>query len=282
MTMLTPLVELMRSHSPWCVLTGAGVSTDCGIPDYRDRQGEWKRPQPVSHQAFISSNEVRQRYWARALVGFKALEEATPGSAHHALAALEQNGWVNGIITQNVDRLHQRAGSRNVIDLHGRGDEVLCMSCGFRQPRTDWHSRLARLNPGWSELDVAIAPDGDADIEGDFSDFEVPACPVCQHGIIKPDVVFFGANVPKARVEQAMTMLHQSAGLLVAGSSLMVFSGFRFAREAHALGLPIGCLNQGRTRADELYTVNIDMGVGPGLEQLVKQLGVYPVNGRVI
>lgn len=272
---LEALSEFIAAHAPLCVLSGAGVSTDSGIPDYRDAQGEWKRPAPMTHQTFIGSHAARQRYWARALVGFRALGEALPGPAHLALAALERHGLVNGVITQNVDRLHQAAGSRRVIDLHGRADEVRCMHCDIRMPRAAWHARLAELNPVWAMLDAAIAPDGDAYLEGDFSTFEVPHCPRCGIGVIKPDVVYFGDNVPKARVVDAMALLDESRGLWVVGSSLMVFSGFRFARKASAAGLPIACLNLGRTRADDLYTLKVEAPLGGSLSALAERLGSF-------
>lgn len=272
---LVELAGFIASHSPMCVVSGAGISTECGIPDYRDNSGDWKRPPPMSHQKFMGSAMARKRYWARALVGFQALNLAEPGPGHKALAILEERGFVNGIITQNVDRLHQRAGSKRVIDLHGRADEVVCMTCGYRQPRADWHEFLGHINPQWlvpHEEKIEIAPDGDAYIEGDFSSFEVPQCPSCGNGIMKPDVVYFGANVLRSVVDSSMSMLRASGGLWIVGSSLMVFSGYRFAREAQSLNIPIICLNQGKTRADNLYMHKISLPIGDSLSTLVEHL----------
>jgi len=254
---LDALAAFFERYPRLTVLTGAGVSTASGIPDYRDHRGDWKRPPPMQHQVFMASHAARQRYWARALVGFRTLQQASPSLAHQALARLESLGHVGGIITQNVDGLHQRAGSRRVIDLHGRADMVRCMGCGARRMRHDLHAELADRNPAWVATAAHAGPDGDADLEADFSAFRVPDCTRCGDGIWKPDVVFFGDSVPRATVEAAFTRLAHSDGLLVVGSSLMVFSGFRFAREAARRGQPIACLNLGRTRADELYTLKL-------------------------
>jgi len=240
------------------VLSGAGISTGSGIPDYRDAKGAWKRPQPVTLQAFTGSPAVRQRYWARSLLGWPRFAQARPNPAHLALAALEDAGRVGPILTQNVDGLHQRAGSRTVIDLHGRLDRVLCLDCGRAGTRADLQQELLRANPGWDAHLAGIAPDGDADLEGvDFGAFRVPACRQCG-GMLKPDVVFFGESVPRARVEQASAALQASDALLVVGSSLMVWSGFRFARMAAEAGIPLAILNRGRTRADELATLKLE------------------------
>ncbi|MEQ6890169.1 NAD-dependent protein deacetylase [Halomonas sp. CS7] len=255
---LEALAAFVHRHPRLAVLTGAGISTASGIPDYRDDQGDWKRPPPMQHQAFMGSHAARQRYWARALIGFRTLQEATPNVAHAALARLEALGHVNGVITQNVDGLHQRAGSRRVIDLHGRADRVRCMGCGARRMRHDLHAELAERNPHWREVGARAGPDGDADLETDFADFRVPDCTRCGDGIYKPDVVFFGDSVPRATVESAFDLVGESDALLVVGSSLMVFSGFRFARAAAKEGRPIACLNLGRTRADDLYALKVE------------------------
>ncbi|MCM2129358.1 NAD-dependent protein deacetylase [Larsenimonas rhizosphaerae] len=262
------LETLLHQHGPVCVLTGAGVSTESGIPDYRDRQGEWKRPPPMTHQAFMQSHAARQRYWARSLIGFQVLGEAQPGPAHRALAALEASGVVSSIITQNVDRLHQKAGSRQVIDLHGRADLVRCMACSGLLKRRAYHDWLAELNPGWRDMSATVAPDGDADLEADFSGVQIPSCPRCGHDIMKPDVVYFGDNVPRPRLQSAMNRLDEAGALWVIGSSLMVFSGFRFARHAHRADKPLLCLNQGRTRADDLFTLKVDAPIGETLAAL--------------
>lgn len=248
-----------------CVLTGAGISTDSGIPDYRDESGAWKRPQPMTHQTYMASEWSRRRYWARSLVGYRLLAGAVPGTAHRDLAELERRGHLAGIITQNVDRLHQKAGSRQVIDLHGRADLVRCMQCNLLLKRNALHEHLAMLNPDWVGMEAEVAPDGDAYLEEvDFSSFRLAECPRCSSGILKPDVVFFGDNVSRPRLDRAMGMLARADALLVIGSSLMVFSGYRFARHAARQAMPIFCFNRGRTRADELFTFKhdrIDVGL---------------------
>ncbi|UYG07562.1 NAD-dependent protein deacetylase [Halomonas sp. M4R1S46] len=254
------------------VLSGAGISTASGIPDYRDDHGDWKRSPPMQHQVFMASHAARQRYWARALIGFRTLQQAEPNAAHRALARLEAAGRVGGVITQNVDGLHRRAGSRRVIDLHGRADVVRCMGCGATRMRHDLHAELARRNPAWLEAGARAGPDGDADLEADFGDFQVPACTRCGDGIWKPDVVFFGDSVPKARVAEAFALLDDCRGLLVVGSSLMVYSGFRFARAAAKAGKPVACLNLGRTRADDLYALKVATRAEAGLTALVDAL----------
>jgi NAD-dependent SIR2 family protein deacetylase len=233
-------------------------STDSGIPDYRDTNGGWKRPQPVTYQAFMGERSTRQRYWARSLVGWRRFGRARPNVTHHALARLEQQGRVTTLLTQNVDGLHQAAGHREVIDLHGRLDEVRCMTCAQCLPRETFQQALARLNPAWALLDANDAPDGDADLEGrDFSTFNIPPCPHCG-GIMKPDVVFFGEGVPRERVDAAITSLNRSDAVLVVGSSLMVFSGYRFVAAAARDGKPVAALNMGRTRADALLSLKIE------------------------
>ncbi|WP_240724545.1 NAD-dependent protein deacetylase [Halomonas borealis] len=259
------------------VLTGAGVSTASGIPDYRDDHGDWKRSPPMQHRMFMDSHAARQRYWARALVGFRTLQQARPNAAHRALARLEAAGRVSGLITQNVDGLHRRAGSRRVIELHGRADRVRCMGCGATRMRHDLHAELEARNPHWLTLEAPVGPDGDADLEAaDFSGFRVPDCTRCGDGIYKPDVVFFGDSVPRTRVSEAFTMLAEADGLLVVGSSLMVFSGFRFAREAARAGKPLACINLGHTRADDLYALKVAAGAEAGLIALVEALEITP------
>ncbi|MFC0269053.1 NAD-dependent protein deacetylase [Kushneria aurantia] len=270
---LRQLSDMVREHAPLCVVTGAGVSTASGIPDYRDDQGGWKRPPPMTHQAFMASPAGRQRYWARSLVGFRLLAAAEPGRAHRALAGLERRGLIEGLITQNVDRLHQKAGSRRVVDLHGRADLVRCMNCQLLVRREFFHRQLAQLNPDWLGIEAEVAPDGDAYLEEvDFSDFHVPGCPRCGSGIFKPDVVFFGDNVPRWRLARAMRMLDDSRALLVVGSSLMVYSGYRFARRAVEQGMPIACINRGRTRADDLFDLKLSCAVDETLEDLLAGL----------
>lgn len=240
------------------VLTGAGCSTNSGIPDYRDSHGNWKRTPPVTYQAFMGDEVTRRRYWARSLVGWRRFGRAQPNDAHRALARLEAQGRCELLLTQNVDRLHQAAGSRQVIDLHGRLDLVRCMGCGAKIPRQEFQQEIERLNADWLALDAADAPDGDADLEAeDFSSFNVPSCSACG-GILKPDVVFFGENVPRDVVVAAHDRLEQSDAMLIVGSSLMVYSGFRFVRTAAQRGIPIAAINLGRTRADDLLTLKVE------------------------
>ncbi|MBR0869665.1 NAD-dependent protein deacetylase [Bradyrhizobium tropiciagri] len=251
------LQDFIDSHQRLFVLTGAGCSTNSGIPDYRDSDGNWKRTRPVTIQAFLGDAGTRQRYWARSMVGWRRFGRAAPNGAHRALARLEEQGRSELLLTQNVDRLHQAAGSRRVIDLHGRLDVVRCLGCSATTPREEFQNELVRRNPAWLALDAADAPDGDADLEQDFSSFEVPACAACG-GVLKPDVVFFGENVSRDVVATAQDHLAQADAMLVVGSSLMVYSGFRFVRMAGERGLPIAAVNLGRTRADELLTLKVE------------------------
>ena len=257
--------ELRRwigAHRRIFVLTGAGCSTASGIPDYRDENGDWKRRPPVMIQAFRTQEAVYRRYWARAFAGWPRFTAAAPGNAHHALAAWERAGTVERLVTQNVDGLHQRAGSRAVIDLHGRLDEVVCLGCGARVSREDVQATIAAANPEWKGTNATSAPDGDADIDAAaIESFTAPRCDRCG-GLLKPDVVFFGENVPSARVDDARGALARADALVVAGSSLMVYSGFRFVRFAHDLGLPIAIVNRGRTRGDELAALKVEGDVG--------------------
>ena len=259
------LREFIDAHPRLFVLTGAGCSTDSGIPDYRDSNGGWKRPQPVTYQAFMGDVHTRQRYWARSLVGWRRFGRAQPNATHHALARLEQQGRTTVLLTQNVDGLHQAAGQRKVIDLHGRLDEVRCMACTQRLPREAFQRELVERNTAWALLDAADAPDGDADLDGrDFSHFDIPPCPQCG-GVMKPDVVFFGESVPRERVDAAITSLNDADGVLVVGSSLMVFSGYRFVAAAARDGKPIAAVNLGRTRADPLLSLKIEQACAEAL-----------------
>lgn len=254
---MSELQDFIQAHPRLAVLTGAGVSTSSGIPDYRDEQGEWKRTRPVEFRPFMSDIKVRQRYWARSTVGWPIISRAQPNAAHRALAQLENRGIVQTLITQNVDGLHSTAGSRDVIDLHGRLESVRCMSCTHTLPRTELQRQLLADNPTWAEIEGRVAPDGDVDIEGrDYGGFIVPDCTQCG-GILKPDVVFFGENVPRERVDRAFEGVAKADALLVVGSSLMVYSGYRFAEAAAAAGKPIAAINLGRTRADHLLALKI-------------------------
>ena len=252
------ILDFLHAHRRLLVITGAGISTASGIPDYRDRDGAWKRPQPMTYQAFTGSDAARRRYWARSLLGWQRFGRARPNAAHHALAALQRQGRVQALVTQNVDGLHQQAGSTGVIDLHGRLDGIVCLGCGQRSARADFQQQLMAANPTWVDLPAGIAPDGDADLdEVDFSSFQVPGCPQCC-GMLKPDVVFFGESVPRERVAAVQAHLAQCDGVLVVGSSLMVWSGFRFVKQAADAGLPIALLNRGATRADALATLKCE------------------------
>lgn len=255
---MAALRDFIEAHPRLAVLTGAGVSTRSGIPDYRDERGEWKRAtRPVEFRPFMTDPRVRQRYWARSTVGWPHMRGAQPNAAHLGLARLESSGFVRALITQNVDGLHRAAGSRNVIDLHGRLASVRCMGCEYTIPRAELQDTLLALNPAWADIEGRVAPDGDVDIEGrDYGDFVVPDCPRCG-GILKPDVVFFGESVPKDRVTQAFAAVDAADALLIVGTSLMVYSGYRFAAAAAEAGKPIAAVNLGRTRADHLLTLKI-------------------------
>lgn len=258
---LDNLRRWIETHQRVFVLTGAGCSTASGIPDYRDERGEWKRRPPVMFQAFVAQPATYQRYWARAYSGWERFSAAAPGDAHHALAAWERAGTLAQLVTQNVDGLHQRAGSSKVIDLHGRLDTVMCLGCGERISRQTAQELMAAANPSWHAAAV-IAPDGDADIDAAaIEQFVAPRCVTCG-GLLKPDVVFFGENVPTARYERARDALASADALLVAGSSLMVFSGFRFVRQAHEQGIPIAIVNRGQTRGDEFAHLKVEDDVG--------------------
>ena len=244
--------RLIREAHRVVALTGAGCSTDSGIPDYRDADGEWKRGRPVMLQDFLTDERWRKRYWARSLAGVE------PNAGHRALAEFAQRhpGRLT-VVTQNVDGLHQAAGSRDVVDLHGRIDTVRCLGCRRRTPREQLQAELAERNPDFAALDALDAPDGDADLDGvAFDRFEVPGCHACG-GLLKPDVVFFGENVPPDRVERSMAVVHDADAMLVVGSSLMVYSGYRFVQAMADAGKPIAAINLGRTRADHLLALKI-------------------------
>jgi NAD-dependent SIR2 family protein deacetylase len=269
MTECSSIEEFVDRHRRLFVLTGAGCSTGSGIPDYRDPDGQWKRAQPVTFQAFMGEEKARRRYWARSLIGWRRIRRARPNDAHRALARLETMGGVELILTQNVDRLHQAAGSTRVIDLHGRIDLVRCVDCELRSSRDELQDELGRLNADWLELDATEAPDGDADLEGaDFSSFAVPSCRRCG-GVLKPDVVLFGENVPRDRVEAAARRLDEADAMLIVGSSLMVYSGFRFVQRAASAGKPVAAVNLGRTRADGLLSLKAEQACEAALAFLL-------------
>jgi NAD-dependent SIR2 family protein deacetylase len=275
------LSEFLLRHRRVFVLTGAGCSTGSGIPDYRDADGRWKRGSPVQYRDFLRHEHIRRRYWARSLVGWPHFARAEPGPAHRALARLERAGRISQIVTQNVDGLHQRAGSRRVLDLHGRLDRVDCLDCGHRVEREALQASLVAVNPELAEIVAGIRPDGDAELDGlDLERMRVPDCPCCG-GLLKPAVVFFGESVPQPRVRRAFERLRESEALLVVGSSLMVFSGYRFCREAARLGLPVAALNLGRTRADAELSLKLVGDCGrllPGIAERV--LAELPADRR--
>jgi NAD-dependent SIR2 family protein deacetylase len=269
---MNELRDFLQAHPRLAVITGAGVSTSSGIPDYRDAQGEWKRARPVEFRPFMTDPQVRQRYWARSTVGWPIISNALPNGAHRALAQLEADGRVQMLITQNVDGLHTAAGSRNVIDLHGRIDTVRCMQGAHLMPRAEFQQQLLAGNAGWADIEGRVAPDGDVDLDDrDYSGFTVPDCAECG-GILKPDVVFFGENVPRARVDRAFDAVASADAVLIVGSSLMVYSGYRFADAAALAGKPIAAVNLGRTRADHLLALKITAPCDAALPAAVEQL----------
>ena len=250
-------------------LTGAGVSTDSGIPAYRDEEGGWKQSAPMQFRDFVGTDLARQRYWARSMVGWARMARALPNQAHRALSELEQRGLIKLLITQNVDGLHSAAGSQNVVDLHGRLDRVVCLDCKALSPRAALQQRLVADNPEFLEHAFVTRADGDAELAADYERFRLCSCHACG-GVLKPDVVFFGENVPAPRVQQAMASLDGARALVIVGSSLMVFSGFRFARAAARQGVPIVVVNLGKTRADELSALRVAGNVGQVLEKAVR------------
>ena len=255
------------------VLTGAGISTDSGIPDYRGPDSPPANPMTI--RQFTSSVQYRRRYWARNHLGWRHMAQTEPNAGHRALATLEQSGVVTGVITQNVDLLHTKAGSRTVINLHGTYANVVCLDCGHTMSRTALAEMLEAANPGFTRRaqqmgGIAVAPDADA-VVSDTDSFQFVDCPACG-GMLKPDIVYFGESVAKDVVDQAYSLVDQSDALLVAGSSLTVFSGYRFVRHAAARSQPIAIINRGVTRGDDLATVKVETGCSPMLALLADEL----------
>lgn len=255
------------------VLTGAGMSTDSGIPDYRGPDSPPANPMTI--RQFTTSRDYRRRYWARNHLGWRHMAQTQPNAGHRALAALERAGVVTGVITQNVDLLHTKAGSSAVINLHGTYDRVVCLDCGHTMTRTALAEKLEAANPGFAERaervgGLAVAPDADAAV-ADTESFQFVDCPACG-GMLKPDIVYFGESVTKEVVHQCYSLVEQSEALLVAGSSLTVFSGYRFVRHAAASGIPVAIVNRGATRGDDLATVKVDGGCSPILTLLADEL----------
>jgi NAD-dependent SIR2 family protein deacetylase len=283
------MVELFRGGDV-VVLSGAGLSTESGIPDYRGPSGLTRRGQPMTYQAFTGSAAARQRYWARSHLGWRHIAGAAPNAGHLAVAELERHGLLRGIITQNVDGLHQAAGGRAVTELHGSLHRVVCLSCWRRTPRPALDERLRAANPAWPTrggnggagsppiggdllaADAAVNPDGDVALE-ETGGFAVVDCERCG-GVLKPDVVFFGENVPKPRVTSCYDLVAGAAALVVLGSSLTVMSGFRYVRHAASLGIPVVIVNQGETRGDVLAAATIDAPLGVTLTTAVRELGL--------
>jgi NAD-dependent SIR2 family protein deacetylase len=271
MDAFTRLTELVRGGGV-VVLSGAGLSTESGIPDYRGPTGRARRAQPMTYQTFVSSALARQRYWARAHIGWRAMSAADPNAGHIAVAELQRLGLLTSIITQNVDGLHQRSGATQVTELHGSLYRVRCLSCGERTTRAELDRRLAEANASWAARAEVINPDGDAVLSDDeVATFRVVGCETCG-GMLKPDVIFFGENVPPARVAACYDMVGTARGLLVLGSSLTVLSGFRFVRHAASLGVPVVIVNQGATRGDALADAALDAPLGETLTALVSGL----------
>lgn len=269
---LQKLIEALKDkHKIW-VLTGAGISAPSGIPTYRDDKGEWKSANPIQHNEFIQHESYRQRYWARSMVGWKLSGRAKPNAAHDAITALQNSGRISQLVTQNVDGLHRLAGTKQVIDLHGRLSEIKCLDCGEISKRSEYQPRLVKNNPELDNYKAEIRPDGDAHVEDfDMSKITIPPCKNCG-GVLMPNVVFFGGIVPKARVEKAFSTLAESDCILVIGSSLKVFSGFRFPRWASQNNLPMYALNQGEMRGQELFDEIVSEHCEKALPILAREL----------
>ena len=265
------LVELLRGRNI-TVLTGAGLSTESGIPDYRGPDGK-RRVVPMTYGEFVASPANRQRYWARSFVGWRRFAGAGPNDGHRAVADLQRLGLVRAIITQNVDGLHQLAGARDVLELHGNLARARCLDCGETTHRADLDARLVEANPHFEVIAGELRPDGDVVLsEEAVAGFHIPRCLVCQSDLLKPDVVFFGESVPKPLVEQCFSYVEASSGLLVLGSSLQVMSGYRFVQRAAARGLPVAIVTRGPSRGDEKATIRIDAPLGVTLSRIVQGL----------
>lgn len=282
MTAAPSLTRFVHAHPRLFVLTGAGASTDSGIPGYRDGHGRWTRTPPVRIDEFLRTANGHRRYWSRSMIGWPALARARPNAAHHALAKLEALGRIGHLVTQNVDGLHQRAGSMRVIELHGNLHRAICLECGFVHSRVAVQDMLERQNRRFFRTsDMANAPDGDAETgEHAFDELErfvPPTCALCR-GTLKPDVVFFGEAVPRQRVEDARAALECADAVLVIGSSLMVYSGYRFCLWAVQMGKPIVAVNLGRTRADALFALKVERPCADALSALVDELAIEHVD----
>ncbi|OUC96346.1 NAD-dependent protein deacetylase [Streptosporangium minutum] len=264
------LAELLTAGEV-VVLSGAGISTESGIPDYRGPSGASRRHTPMTYQTFVGDPAARRRYWARSYVGWRAMTRAAPNSGHHAVARLQQRGLVAGVVTQNVDGLHQAGGARSVVELHGSLHHVICLSCGDSTSREELDRRLTEANPQFGARATAVNPDGDVDLGDTEADgFQVVGCRACDGGVLKPDVVFFGETVPAGRVRECFALVERARLLLVLGSSLTVMSGRRFVLHAAKLGIPVAIVNQGPTRGDRYATLAVDAPLGTTLPELVR------------
>ncbi|WMI55634.1 NAD-dependent protein deacetylase [Streptomyces rochei] len=272
-TDLRPVADALKAGGV-LVLSGASISTESGIPDYRGEGGSLRRHTPMTYQDFTADARARRRYWARSHLGWRTFGRARPNAGHRAVAAFGQRGLLSGVITQNVDGLHQAAGSDGVVELHGSLDRVVCLSCGAFSPRRELARRLEEANPDFAPVAAGINPDGDADLTDEqVGDFRVVPCAVCG-GILKPDVVFFGENVPPPRVEQCRALVREAASLLVLGSSLTVMSGLRFVRQAAEAGKPVLIVNRDPTRGDRHALTRVAVPLGTALTTVAARLGV--------
>ncbi|MFF8729351.1 NAD-dependent protein deacetylase [Streptomyces sp. NPDC015171] len=268
-----PVVDALSTGGV-LVLSGAGISTESGIPDYRGEGGSLSRHTPMTYQDFTASAQARRRYWARSHLGWRTFGRARPNAGHRAVAAFGRHGLLAGVITQNVDGLHQSAGSEGVVELHGSLDRVLCLSCGAVTPRRELAQRLEAANPGFEPVAAGINPDGDADLTDEqVADFHVLPCTNCG-GILKPDVVFFGEAVPPQRVEDCRGLVREAASLLVLGSSLTVMSGLRFVRQAAQAGKPVLIVNRDPTRGDSHALTRVALPLGAALATVAGRLDV--------
>jgi NAD-dependent SIR2 family protein deacetylase len=271
-TAIDQLAGYFESYRNLFVITGAGISTESGIPDYRDENGDWKRKSPITHQQFVREVPFRKRYWSRSMVGWKMMKQASPNRGHLALTELEKSGWLQVIVTQNVDGLHQQAGSQHVVDLHGSIARCICLQCGDLILRKDLQYTLESINPEFAELTATSAPDGDADLNGQtLEKFQVPDCQICG-GILMPDVVFYGGSVPKTRVAYLLQQLARADALLVIGSTLTTYSSYRYCLAGAAQHKPIIAINSGLTRADHLLSLKVRTHCGEVLHSLASHL----------
>jgi NAD-dependent SIR2 family protein deacetylase len=276
----TSALAEMLAEGDVVVLSGAGLSTESGIPDYRGPSGALIRHTPMTYQTFTGDSAARRRYWARSHLGWRTIARAAPNGGHRAVADLERRGLVRGVITQNVDGLHQAGGARGVIELHGSLSEVVCLDCGDPSSREELDHRLRLANPWFDARATSVNPDGDVDLRDDEVDgFEMVGCRSCDGGTLKPGVVFFGETVPAERVRACFALVEKARVLLVLGSSLTVMSGRRFVLRAAKLGIPVAIVNQGPTRGESYATLTIDAPLGEVLPETVRIIGTRAPTG---